>query len=137
MNHSFNFAEINWLSVFTATLLAFGIGGLWYSPLLFGKIWQKEIKRTDEDIKKANMPLIFGSTFFLNLIAATFLDLFIGKNSTLLSGLHFGLLVSVAWISTSLGINYLFTQKSLRLFFIDAGYYVFFFMVMGAILGAW
>jgi hypothetical protein len=137
MELTLSFAEINWLSVLVAALLAFGIGGLWYSPVLFSKVWQKELKLSDEEIKNASMPLVFGTSFVLNFIAAVMLDLFIGKESTLLSGIQAGLLVSIAWIATALGINYLFARKSLKLFLIDAGYFVTFFVVMGAVLGAW
>jgi len=132
-----SFAEISWLSVIVAALAAFAIGGLWYSPVLFGDIWAKELKLSSEELKKANMPLIFGTTFVLNIIAAMVLDIFIGQQSTLLSGLMYGLIVAVAWVSTSLGINYLFSRKSLKLFFIDAGYFLVFFPIMGAILGVW
>jgi hypothetical protein len=132
-----SFADINWLSVIVAALAAFAIGGLWYSPILFGNIWAKELKLSDDELKKANMPLIFGTTFVLNIIAAIVLDIFIGQQSTLLSGLMYGLIVAVAWVTTSLGINYLFSRKSLKLFFIDAGYFLVFFPIMGAILGVW
>jgi len=137
MDLSSAFLQINWLSVIVSALAAFALGSLWYSPVLFGKTWQKLIKLSDEDMKGANMPLIFGSTFILNIIGAFVLDMFIGRESTLMTGLMAGLLVSLAWIATSLGINYLFTRKPFKLFIIDAGYYVAFFTIMGAILGAW
>ena len=137
MDLSLQFSEINWLSVIVAALAAFGIGGFWYSPLMFSKVWQKELKISDEDIKNANMGMIFGLAFILNLIAATVLDMFIGRESSLISGMLSGLIVSVAWIGTALGINYLFGRKSFKLFLIDSGYFVSFFIVMGAILGAW
>jgi len=131
------FAGINWLSVIVAALTAFAIGGLWYSPILFGNIWAKELKISEEEIKKANMPMIFGTTFILNIISAFVLDMFIGQNATLLSGLMYGLIVAIAWVATSIGINYLFSRKTLKLFFIDAGYFLVFFPIMGAILGIW
>ncbi len=137
MDLSSAFLQINWLSVIVSALAAFALGSLWYSPVLFGKTWQKLIKLSDEDMKGANIPLIFGSTFILNIIGAFVLDMFIGRESTLMTGLMAGLLVSLAWIATSLGINYLFTRKPFKLFIIDAGYYVAFFTIMGAILGAW
>ena len=131
------FNQINWLSVIVSALAAFALGSLWYSPVLFGKAWQKLIKLSDDEMKSANMPLIFGTTFILNIIGAFVLDMFIGKDATAITGLMAGLLVSLAWVSTSLGINYLFTRKSFALFLIDAGYYIVFFTIMGAILGAW
>jgi len=137
MNLLCSLPEVNWLSVIVASVAAFLIGGLWYSPLLFSKPWQKELKLSDDEIKNSNMALIFGLTFFLNIIGAVVLDLLIGKESTLVSGLISGLIVSIAWIATSLGINYLFSRKTFKLFLIDAGYFIVFFAVMGAILGAW
>ncbi len=131
------FNNINWLSVIMASLAAFVIGALWYSPILFGKAWQKELKLKDEDIKNANMPLIFGMSFIFMFIAAFVMDMFIGKEATLVSGIAAGTLVGVAWIATSIGITYLFARKSFRLIFIDSGYFVVYFIVMGAILGAW
>jgi hypothetical protein len=131
------FAQINLLSVIVSALAAFAIGGLWYSPVLFGKTWQVLVKLSDEDIKNSNMVLIFGTTFVLNIIAALVLDMFIGPEATLAFGLTAALLVSVVWIASSIAINYLYTRKTLRLFLIDAGYYVTFYAVMGIILGAW
>jgi len=137
MEHILSFSNINWLSVLVASLSAFAIGSLWYSPVLFSKAWQKEIKLTKDDIAGANMPLIFGTSFVLEFIAAIVLDLFIGPNGSLISGLKIAALVSIGFITTSIGTNYLYGQKSLKLFLIDAGYFVVFFLVMGMILGAW
>lgn len=137
MNLAAAFAEINWLSVIVATLATFAIGGLWYSPLLVGKAWQTELKLSKEDIRAASMPLIFGLTFVLNFISAVVLDMFIGRSGNTMNGLFAGLMVGVAWVTTSLGTNYLFSRKSLKLFLIDATYFIIYFAVMGIILGAW
>ena len=32
--------EVNWLAVLAATVAAFVLGGLWYSPLMFARRWQ-------------------------------------------------------------------------------------------------
>lgn len=136
MNRICYLADVNWLSVIVATVVAYIIGALWYS-LIFARRWQSEVKLSNEDISRSNMAMIFGGTFILNFIAAILLDLFIGKDSTLVSGMFLGLIVSIGWIATSLGINYLFSRKSLVLFLIDAGYFVVFFTVIGAILGIW
>jgi hypothetical protein len=137
MDLSSAFLQINWLSVVVSALAAFAVGGLWYSPVLFSKSWKALNNFTDEHSNGANMLLIFGSTFILNVIGAFVLDMFIGKEATLFTGLFAGLLVSLAWITTSFGINYLFTRTPFKLFLIDTGYYVTFFAIMGAIMGAW
>lgn len=137
MDFGIALSQVNWLSVVIANLSAFAIGSLWYSPVLFGKIWQKEVKISDIDLKNANMLATFGTSFLLSLIAAIGLDLFIGREAGWDTGLLAGLFVGVVWIATALGINYLYAQKSFRLFLIDAGYFVVFLPAMGAILGAW
>ncbi|MFB6340331.1 DUF1761 domain-containing protein [Saccharicrinis sp. FJH62] len=132
-----SFSEINWLSVIVSTIIAFAIGAVWYSPLLVGNAWQKEINLSNDDLKNTNMALVFGPAFVLTFIGAIILELLIGRQSTLAEGLITGLIVSIGFITTALGINYLFARHSLKLFFIDSGYFIIFFAVMGMILGAW
>jgi len=137
MEISISFSDVNWLSVIVATLVSFGVGSLWYTPATFGTIWMKEVGLDREKAGKANMPLIFGTTFVLQFIASLGLELFLGKDATLLSGIASGAIVSLVWIGTSFGTTYLFTQKSLKLYLIDVGYYLTLYLIMGAILGAW
>ncbi len=128
--------NISWVAVFVAAVAGFGVGGLWYGPL-FAKAWQREAGLSDEEIASSNMPLIFGGTFVLNLIGAFILGHILstygrpGLYTSTLVGLGLGL----APIATSIGVNYLFQRKSLTLFFIDAGYWVVIYTVMGAIFG--
>lgn len=136
MNMANAFSQMNWLAVIVATVCAFLVGFLWYS-ILFAKTWQKEIKLSDQDMKSANMPMIFGSAFLLNFVAAIVLAMFLGRHAGIVMGLTASLLVAIAWIGTALGTNYLFARKSLKLFFIDAGYFVLYYAVMGIIIGIW
>lgn len=137
MNLAHLFADINWFAVVVATASAFALGGLWYSKVLFADSWMQEVGLNEETINKAHMPAVFGGTFVLQLLAATALAIAIGAEGTWLSGLQIGLLVSVFWIATAYGITYLFEQRSIRLFLINAGYYVVLFAIMGTIVGAW
>ena len=129
--------DINWLAVFTATISAFLLGGLWYSKKLFGTRWMQEIGLTEESIVQSNTARTFGTTLVLQFIAATALAVFLGADSSWLSGLQSGALIGLLWIATSYGTTYLFEQRSLYLFMINAGYNVVLFAIMGAILGAW
>ena len=47
-------STINWLAVLVAGISSFVVGGIWYSPGLFGKAWMKDSNLTAEDIKKGN-----------------------------------------------------------------------------------
>ena len=75
------FQNLNWLAIIAAAVSAFILGGLWYSPLLFGKRWMKETGITEETTKNANMIKIFSLALILALIASFFLAMFIGPNT--------------------------------------------------------
>lgn len=128
--------HINWLAVIIATVSAFALGGLWYSKALFSNAWLQEVGLSEEEVNNAHVPKTFGGTFALQFLAATALSVTIGESGGWLAGLHTGLLVGVFWISTAYGITYLFEQRSMRLFLINAGYYVVLFAIMGTIIGA-
>ena len=129
-------STLNFLAILVAALSSFAIGGLWYSPTLFGKAWMAENGLTEQDAPK-NMGMIFGATFVLSLIIAFNLAAFIGGEATFAFGLLAGALAGIGWVAAAIGILYLFEQKSMRLFLINAGYHAVTFTVMGGILGLW
>ena len=47
-------SAVNILAVLIAAVSSFLLGGLWYSPALFGKAWQREVGLTDEQLAKGN-----------------------------------------------------------------------------------
>jgi hypothetical protein len=130
-------ADVNWLAVVVATVLAFALGALWYSKALFGTAWMQEIGLTEEAINNANMARTFGLTFVLQLLSAAALSALLGDDSGWLDGLHTGLWVGVFWVATAYGVTYLFEQRPLRLWLINAGYYVVWFAITGVVIGAW
>ena len=62
---------------------------------------------------------------------------FLGAKATLSFGLFAGAATGIGWVAMSLGVTYLFEQRSLKLWLIDSGYQVVAYTLMGAILGAW
>jgi hypothetical protein len=131
---------MNLWAVLVSAVLAFGIGSIWYGPL-FGKAWQKEVGLSDEKIQSGNMIKIFGISFILTLIMAFGMAFLFHKvedaKVTWLVGLTHGLYIGVAFVVTSMGVNYQYEGKSLKLWAINSGYQVLFLMLMGVILGAW
>lgn len=135
-----DYSNINYLAIITAGLASWVLGALWYSPLLFGKLWQQEMGMTEEDLKGANMPLIFGTSCALMMVMSFGMAVLIQGHSTPLGcadGLIHGLIIGGFFVSTSMGINYLYQRKTLKLWFIDAAYQVVFLTMAGGILGAW
>jgi hypothetical protein len=71
------------------------------------------------------------------LIAAITLAAIPGPESSGLSGASTGLIVGIGFLATAYGITYLFEQRPLRLFMINAGYSIVLLVIMGAIIGGW
>ena len=127
----------NYWGVTVAALSTFMIGGLWYSPAVFGKRWMRENGLTEEDLKGGNMMKIFGLAFLLGLIAAINLAMFLGPEDRPAMGALWGFAAGFGWVATFVGTHYLFERKSFTLFLINAGYSVVALTVMGAIIAAW
>lgn len=130
-------APFNVWAVLVAALSTFLIGGLWYSPALFGKAWMRENGFTEESMKGANMTKIFGLAFLLGIVAAINLAMFMGPENDPAMGAMWGFLAGFGWVATFVGTHYLFERRSLKLFLINAGYSVVALTVMGVILAAW
>ncbi len=128
---------LHYPAVLAAAVLSFVIGGLWYSPILFGKAWMREAGISEERAREAKMGMVFGCAALASLVMAFNLAAFIGPKASLQFGLFAGFATGFGWVAMALGVIYLFEQRSLRLWIINGGYQVVTFTVMGGIIGAW
>lgn len=130
--------SINHFAAIAAALSTFLMGGLWYSPIVFGKAWQEENKLTDEQIKQGNMAKIFGLSFLFSLVMAYNLAFFLGDPSIAFAkGTLYGFLTGFGWVAMAVFIISLFERKTWRYMIINGGYMILACTIMGAILGAW
>jgi hypothetical protein len=132
---------INIWAVLVASLAFWVLGALWYSPVLFGKRWQKEIGMTEEELGKANMALIFGTSFLIMLFMVWALNFVINSHKaedvSLSLGLTYGLFIGFFFSMLTMGINYLYQRRSIVLWLIDGIYIALGLGIAGMILGAW
>ncbi len=128
--------SINIWAVLVAATGAFVVGGLWYSPILFGRAWQRLNGISDEELGQS-MAKVFGGAALLSLVMALNLAAFLGPKATLTFGIGAGAAAGLGWVAAAMGITYLFERKPFLLFVINAGYHVVTFVMMGAVLGAW
>ena len=129
--------DINWLAVLAAALSAFLLGGLWYSPALFQKAWQRGARISDEELQKGgHAGKVYGGAFVLSLIAAATFAMFLGK-LPVGEATAYGFCAGLTWVAASFGINYLFERKTMTLFLVNGGYHTLQFTLYGLILGLW
>lgn len=131
----------NWLAIILAAVVAFLIGGLWYSPLLFARQWMAAHAHSPEDVArmKADAPRAYGISFVAFLVMAFILQMVLNHVDahTWLSG---ALWAAHLWLGFAVTIGLManvYSGKKVSVFLIDAGYQLVYLLVMGAILGAW
>lgn len=125
---------INIWAVLAAAVSSFMVGGLWYSPVLFGNAWNAEnggVEQTGHPAK------VFGVAFLFSLIAAAVFAWWLGPAPALETALKAGAMAGLGLVAASFGINYQFAQRSFKLWLIDGGYHAVQFLLFGLILGLW
>ena len=130
-----NLYDVSWLAVVVGAASGFAVGGIWYGPIM-GKKWMGAVGITEEQLQDGHMGKIYGGAFAFSLLASwTLAHTFASYGSDLSAGVKvltaFG--VAIGFIVPAIGTNYLFSQKSGALFFIDAGYWILFYLAMGSV----
>lgn len=130
---------INYLAVVLGAVAFFAVGALWYS-VLFGKAWQAEVGMGSAEIEAArakgpsHMVTIMGLTFVLELVVSWMLGHQIARTDPspqviMMFAVGFGAFL----MTPAIGINYLYQNRSLKLFLIDAGHFIAGTAAMGAV----
>lgn len=130
--------HINWLAVLAAAISTFALGGLWYSPALFGHAWMSVNNLNDAQLAKSNMAKIFGLAFIFAVIMAANLAAFLAEPKTNASwGATAGFLAGFGWVTLGIATIALFERRSVKYVLINGGYMTVSFVLMGLILGVW
>ncbi len=128
--------DINLYAVVLAAASSFVLGGLWYSPALFGARWKRDASDTRQP-GSGHPARVFGVSFMFALIAAFAFATWLGPQPPLKTALIQGLVAGVGFVATSFGINYQFANRSTAMWLIDSGYHTVQFLLFGLILGLW
>lgn len=129
--------QVNFWVALAAATAGFLLGALWYSPPLFGNVWMKVAGLSEETLKKGNMALIFGLAYGLTLLIALNLAVNLGSGIGLEDGVSRGVRTGLGYVAFSLAILYLFERRSPKHLWINGGYLMLLFALMGGIIGAW
>lgn len=133
---------INYWAVLGAAVASFVVGMLWYS-VLFGKAWMSMTGITPESMKamKMSATAAYIGMFVLSLLMAYVLahGIIFGNAYLNMSGAVGGMMGAFwYWLGFAVPLtsgSYLWEGKSIKLWVLNAGYYLVSLLVMGAILG--
>ncbi|ANM31378.1 membrane protein [Acidobacteria bacterium Mor1] len=130
--------HINIGAVLAAAAANFLIGGLWYSPALFGKAWMRANGFSEADLQKGSPAVIFGvSALFCLIMAANLAAFLAAPETTFAFAVAAGVAAGLGWAAMGLGVVALFERRPCSYLLVNGGYLTVSFAAMGAILGAW
>ncbi len=128
--------DVSFWAALLAALSYMVIGALWYSPLLFGKVWLKETKISQKEMNGYGRAIV--GSFICGFIMSYLMGYFIAAthSTTVFYGAQIGFFIWLGFIATTRALGVLYSGHSWRLFFIDAGYLLVAALTIGGILGA-
>lgn len=130
--------QLNYLAIFITAALAMVIGALWFSELLFGKLWMVLVGKKMEDLQKSSnigYVVAFGGALLSAFVMGHFIKY--ANATTWDAGLRTAVWAWLGFTLTSIVTNYMFAGRSWKLALIDAGYFLVTFSIMGMILAVW
>ena len=134
--------KINYAAIVVSALLYWVLGGLWYSPLLFGgkfieiMRWSPEqLARIEAEGAGIQLALAFVGSLVTAYVLAHIVRYTSGENA--IDGAKTGLWLWLGFIVTTNLNTVFFEFRPLGLYLINIGYHLFAFLSMGALLAVW
>ncbi len=142
----FPIVGLNWLAIIASAIVAIIIGGLWYSPALFGNAWMKSLGWKKEDIAKAmkkmnsmTMATMYIKVFITSLVTAFVLSVIIHvfTITSLTNASELALLLWLGFIAANRVTDVLFEGKNFNWYMINVMQTFVTLLAMSWILSAW
>ena len=134
--------RIKYPAVIVATLIHFFLGGLWYSPLLFGNKFRQIVNWSPETVRQMEnqshtkeLLIALLTSFVLVYILAHFVQY--TKATSAAGGIQTAFWLWLGFIVTTNLATVLFEQRPLGLYLINMGYQFVGCAIAGAILAIW
>ncbi len=129
---------INYLAVLAAGVVAWIVGGVWYSRPVLGLRWMNLAGVSEEQTQQGAIV-----NFIVGLILAILTALFLAfvlqalGASTVLDGIVGGLLVWLGFLAIPAFLGVVYEKRPVALYALNQGYYFVGFLLMGIILAVW
>ncbi len=134
---------INFWPILISSVVAFAIGALWYSPVLFGKEWMSLLKITEKDVAdmktRGGMWKRYIAQFVMSLVMFAVLAFIIASSngSTATDGAFLGFFVWLGFVLPISISSFLWKNQPFKLILIEAIQYLVTLVIAGGIIGAW
>ena len=127
----------NLVGILLASLAAIVVAGAWYSPIAFGKLWQKEAKIKDKELRGGS-PVKYIVALFMILLTAVVLQRFIiiTNPESIFEAANVAGWIWLGFIVTYAVAGGLFEKVSTKLMLIDLSGQLLILMAMSATLYA-
>lgn len=134
--------KIKYPAVIVATLAHYILGGLWYSPLLFGNKFIQLINWTPEQLRQVESQSHVKElvvAFVMSLVLVYILAHFVNytKATSAIGGIQTAFWIWLGFVVTTQAPTVIFEGRSFGLFAINVGYQLVGCALAGAILAIW
>lgn len=122
-----------------SAFICFSLAAFWFSPALFGTVWQKKIGADEATMKQLISPQTFSFSFVLLLLFSAAVNIIITKFDAvgLMEGVASGILIWLV-VTFAHGAAYVaFERRSFILFAIYSGYYLVASVISSTIFALW
>lgn len=127
--------DVSFWAVLAAAIAYMIIGGVWYSPFVFGRAWLRESKATKEDLAGQGRTLV--GSFIAAMVMAYILGYFVAAthSTTIYYGIQTGFFCWLGFVAPTQVLGVFYSGHSWKLFAIESGYLLVACLAMGAIMG--
>lgn len=129
--------DLNYLAILVSAVAYWIIGALWYSPILFGKVWGNIVQPSEEARKKMGQSMIlsFVGFFLICWIMALFVTHLVPAD--MVRGIKIAVAAAVGFMFLPKLVNKLYANTSMTILLVDAGYHLVGFLLAAIILTSW
>lgn len=133
--------DVNFVAILVAALANMILGMIWYSPSAFGTMWMElaglkpKNKKEEQAMKEGMVPAMAGG-FVISLVMAYVLfqlTNLLGL-ATAVEGAQLGFWIWLGFVGSVTLSNHMYSMKPIQLWYLNTGYRLISFLVMGAIV---
>lgn len=135
-------SQLNWLAVIVATVAYFALGALWYSPVAFGRPWQRAIGWDEAQQQGGASPMIYAGPAVFALVStiATAMLANATGSTDVGTGVVLGLVVGVGYGLALTAYEALFAPNRPQpwvWFSITGAYHLVGLLIVAVVVSAW